>query len=134
MPIITSISTVAKQIFELSSAIKDSRGDRRARVIYYCNNAGNHVSEIAAELRLNRIPGKECLELRDAISRCSEVVLKMADVPGLTLLLDELCTPQADIKIYDEFNSSDSKEEELKQLDEASGLLRALAKSARAAP
>jgi len=58
----------------------------------------------------------------------------MADVPGLTLLLDELCTPQADIKIYDEFNSSDSKEEELKQLDEASGLLRALAKSARAGP
>ena len=61
-------------------------------------------------------------------------MLAIADVPGLTLLRDELCTPLADKKIYDEFNSSDHKEEALKRLDEASGLLRALAKSAHAAP
>jgi hypothetical protein len=134
MPIITSISTVAKEIFYLCNAIKGSRGDRRARAIHYCNSVSNHISELAAELRLNRIPNKECIELRDTISRCSEVMLNIADVPGLTILLDELCTPNADKKIYDEFNSSNSKEGELKLLDEASGLLRALAKSAHAAP
>jgi hypothetical protein len=134
MPIITSISTVAKEMYGLSNLINDSRGDRRARVIHYCNNSSNHVSGLAAALRLHRIPSKECIELRDVISRCSEVMLTLADVPGLTALRDELGMPEADKKIHDEFSSSENKEEELKQLDEASGLLLASAKAAHTAP
>ena len=130
MSMIANILTAAKEIFTASNVIKDSRGDRRARVIHYCKNAGNSVSDLAAALRLKRLPGSEFVELRDSISRCSEVMTNIANIPSLAVLLDELSAPDAEKKIHSEFNSSESKEGELKQLDEASGLFRAAAKSA----
>ncbi|MEJ2688275.1 MAG: hypothetical protein P8124_14065 [Gammaproteobacteria bacterium] len=125
MSLIDDLLGAAQALFEDRETLAAARGDRRARARHYALLASVATAELAAALRLGEPALDQCVELGAALAPLSD----MAASPALVQLSTGLKADGAAAGLRAEVQALDGRDRALADLDQAAGVLRALART-----
>lgn len=129
---IEEILSVAKALWHYKESFDKAKRDKRDRIASYFEQISECLAETSMMLRHDQYPHGKCGEMEGYANLLPETVGDIISEEKAQDLANQLRSMHELEKLYSQLHDAPNKDEQLGKLEEASGILRALANSLRA--
>ncbi len=129
---IDKILSVANALFSFSGAFQTARREKRDRIADLFDNISKCIAEISTELKSDNVPHGKCAEMLTYANMLTEAVKDEIGKDTAEKLAQDLIDSHEVELLLGQLHDAPDRDNQLRKLDEASGVFMALANIIRA--